>query len=309
MNIWDALLTGLGQLLAGLYDLVPNYGVAIVLLTVIVRVALLPLTIKQTRSMQALQKLQPEIKKLQAKYPNREDRAKLNEEMMALYRQEGANPMGGCLPLVLQLPVFFALYRVLTGRLAGCAAKTAAAAGRCTPGLKHLPAGAALYGAIEAGKETFLGMNLALTPNQALGANGVWGALPYFVLVALMGATGWIQQRQMSGMQAGGQQAAQAQMIGKVMPIMFTFFSLSFPAGVTVYWVMSNIWTIGQQYFLVGRKAREAGVSGGNGATGSVGGGAMGRPKAPGADGSSLPGEPGRPKGSGARRRKGKGRR
>ena len=88
-----------------------NYGVAIILLTVLVKLVLLPLTIKQTRSMIAMQKIQPEIKKLQEKY--KDDKEKLSQEMMKFYKENKVNPLGGCLPLILQLPVFFALFTVL----------------------------------------------------------------------------------------------------------------------------------------------------------------------------------------------------
>ena len=110
-QVAGALLQTLGYALSFLYELIPVYGVAIVLLTIAVRLLLLPLTIKQTRSMQAMGKLQPKVKELQRKHKG--DRQKLNEEMMKLYREHGANPLGGCLPLLLQLPVFFALYAVL----------------------------------------------------------------------------------------------------------------------------------------------------------------------------------------------------
>lgn len=109
--IWDSLLDGLGAILAFFYNVIPSYGVAIILLTVLVRVVLLPLTIKQTRSMQAMQSLQPKVKELQRKYKG--NRQKLNEETMKLYKEHQVNPLGGCLPLLLQLPVFFALFSVL----------------------------------------------------------------------------------------------------------------------------------------------------------------------------------------------------
>jgi YidC/Oxa1 family membrane protein insertase len=111
MNIWDSLLEGLGAILAFFYNVIPSYGVAIILLTILVRVVLLPLTIKQTRSMQAMQSLQPKVKELQRKYKG--NRQKLNEETMKLYKEHQVNPLGGCLPLLLQLPVFFALFSVL----------------------------------------------------------------------------------------------------------------------------------------------------------------------------------------------------
>src|SRR5918996_1170289 len=98
-------------LLAAFYAILPSFGLSIILLTVAVRVVLLPLSIKQTRSMREMQRIQPEMKKLQAKYKG--NRQKLNEEMMKLYKEHNVNPFGGCLPLLMQFPVFIALYRVL----------------------------------------------------------------------------------------------------------------------------------------------------------------------------------------------------
>jgi YidC/Oxa1 family membrane protein insertase len=105
------LLQGLGALLAFLYDLLRSYGLAIIFLTILVRVVLLPLTIRQTRSMQEMQKLNPKVKELQRKYKG--NRQKLAEETQKLYKEHQVNPLGGCLPLLLQLPVFFALFGVL----------------------------------------------------------------------------------------------------------------------------------------------------------------------------------------------------
>jgi YidC/Oxa1 family membrane protein insertase len=109
--IWDSLLKGLGSILSFFYEVIPSYGVAIILLTVLVRIVLIPLTIKQTRSMQEMQRIQPKVKELQRKYKG--NRQKMNEEMMKLYKDHQVNPLGGCLPLLLQLPVFFALFSVL----------------------------------------------------------------------------------------------------------------------------------------------------------------------------------------------------
>lgn len=294
MSPWQALLEGFGQLLSAFFDLIPNYGVAILMLTVTVRLVMVPLTIKQTRSFQAMQKLQPEVRKLQDKYKGKEDRQKLNEEMMKLYREHNANPFGGCLPMVLQFPVFIGLFRVLNGCRAGKG---------CIPGVRYLPKSSALRAALVTGGATFAGMDLRLTPNQAVG-RGVIQALPYLVLVLLMVLTGWYQQKQMSAVQPTGQQAAQMQTVFKIMPIMFGFFSLNFPAGLTVYWVASNIWTIGQQYLLVSRVARPAEAPAAaepspNGKSRSGGGG---RSSADG--GEARSGGSAKHKGSGARRRR-----
>src|SRR3989337_2966094 len=110
--MFQELLEVFGQVLSFLYDTVAfsNYGVAIILLTLLIRIALLPLTIKQTRSMAEMQQIQPLIKELQKKHKG--DRQKLNEELMKVYKEHKVNPLGGCLPLLMQLPFFFALYAV-----------------------------------------------------------------------------------------------------------------------------------------------------------------------------------------------------
>src|ERR1700704_415990 len=107
----DPLYNAFGAVLAFFYAIIPNEGVAIILLTITVMLVLFPLTAKSARSMLAMQRLQPEIKKLQAKHKG--DRQKLNEEMMKLYQEHKVNPLGGCLPLILQMPVFIALFHVL----------------------------------------------------------------------------------------------------------------------------------------------------------------------------------------------------
>ena len=242
------LLNLLGSALAAFYNLIPNYGIAIILLTVAVRLVLLPLTIKQTRSMQQMQILQPELKRLQAKYKGG-DKQKLNEEMMKLYKEHGVNPLGGCLPLVLQLPVFLALYRVLDG-----CGKTIGKTKVCAPGYvgtKYLPQGSSLYHAIRTFNANFLGMNLGLSPASQLH-KGLISALPYFVLVLMMVATTWYQQRQIMAVSTG-QQAQQMQMMGKIMPLFLGIFSLELSAGVSIYWVASNVWTIVQQAVMLGK--------------------------------------------------------
>lgn len=269
-EMFDWLLGLLGSALAFFYNIIPSYGVAIILVTAMVRLVMLPLTIKQTRSMQAMQKLQPEIKKLQSKHKG--DRQKLNEEMMGLYKEHQVNPLGGCLPLLLQLPIFIALYRVFIG----CGKVIE---GGCAPGyvgVQHLPAGSALATAIVAGRADFLGMDLGRTPTEAWRV-GIVAVIPYAVLVLLMALTTWYQQKQISSAQTGPQMA-QMQMMGRIMPVMLAFFSLNLPAGVSVYWVASNLWTIGQQYALIGRHAgRGSAVA--SGATEARGGNVPAKPR------------------------------
>jgi YidC/Oxa1 family membrane protein insertase len=256
MEIFRSLVGGLGHILAFFYDLIPSYGVAIILLTAAVRLAMVPLTVKQMRSMQQMQKLQPEIKRIQAKHKG--DRQKLGEEMSKLYREQQVNPLGGCLPLLLQFPIFIALYQVFI------ACGRVLEKGGCAPGyvgVRYLPEGSALRRALINHQAGFLGMDLGDSPTFALREDGLLMALPYIALIVLMAATTWYQQKQVAATQSGPQ-AAQMQMIGKIMPLMLAAFSVSLPAGVSVYWVASNLWTIGQQHLLLGRRAQKEAAAG-----------------------------------------------
>jgi YidC/Oxa1 family membrane protein insertase len=230
--IWDSIREGLGWLLAFFYSIIPNSGVAIILLTVAVRLVLFPLTAKQAKSMIAMQRVQPEIKKLQAKYKN--DRQKLNEEMMKFYKENQINPLGGCLPLLLQMPVFIALFQTLNDIQ------------------DFIPIDSAMYHDI-CGKTTpaqcvpdmhFAGMNLTTSASKAAssGFGTVW---PYLVLVAIVVVTGFVQQRQTMRNQT--QANPQMAIISKVFPIVFAFISWGLPSGVGLYFATSNLWQIGQQ--------------------------------------------------------------
>ena len=262
MNLWQALLHGLGEVLSFLYDFIPNYGVAIILLTLLTRVAMLPLTIKQMRAQKdmqvmsaKMQEIQPEIQRIKQKHKG--DRQKINEETMRLYQEHGLNPMGslmGCLPLLLQMPVFIALFNLL--RVCEAGAKG------CTPGTAYLPAGSALLVAIAAGNSHFLGMDLLITPNQAFGMFGLIASLPYYLLVALMAVGMLYATKQMQRAQPPPppnptpqqQQQQTMQRMFKYFPLMFAVFGLGFPAGLSLYWTTSQVWTVIQQYFMITRK-------------------------------------------------------
>src|SRR5271170_7581115 len=114
-SIFQPLLKLVGAVLAFIYGVIPNYLVAITLLTIVIMLLLTPLTVKSTKSMMAMQRLQPEIKKLQQKYKGPENRQQLNEEMMRLYKEHGMSPAGGCLPMLLQMPFLVILYNVIRG--------------------------------------------------------------------------------------------------------------------------------------------------------------------------------------------------
>jgi YidC/Oxa1 family membrane protein insertase len=177
----------------------------------------------------AMQRAQPEIKKLQAKYKN--DKQKLNEEMMKFYKENSINPLGGCLPLLAQTPVFIALYQTLRD-------------------IQHfIPQSSTMYADICSGVNCkvvnldFFGMNLQTAAGQA--PKGLGNALPYYILVGLVVISAFFQQRQTMRNQTTAN--PQMQIIGKVMPVVFGFISINIPAGVVLYFLTSNLWQIGQQ--------------------------------------------------------------
>ena len=229
--ILDPIYSAMGTVLAWFYAVIPSYGLAIALLTIAVRILLIPLTTKQVKSQQAMQRIQPELKRLQAKY--KDDRQKLNEEMMKFYKENKVNPVAGCLPLLLQTPLFIVLYRLILGLTH-------------KPAPKHVPASSELYTSLvhSGGKMVSWGIDLAQAAKTQHGLGKAW---PYYVLVVLTVATGFYQQRQMTARMPAGSANAQMQMIGRVFPVMIGLISLSIPAGVVVYFIVSNIWQIGQQ--------------------------------------------------------------
>ncbi len=228
------------QLLAGVlaffYSLIPNYAIAIALLTLTVMLLLSPLTLKSTRSMLAMQKLQPEMKALQQKHKGG-DRQKLNEEMIALYKEHKVNPVAGCLPMLLQMPVFLVMYQVINGLT------RKADGGGFDP--KYLDKGTELYQALRnsGGKMKSFGVDLSRSASE--GHSSFGRALPFFILVALVVATQYFQTRQtMSRNTKAASQ--QQQILLKVMPAFFGLISLSIPAGVNVYFLVSALFRIAQ---------------------------------------------------------------
>ena len=181
---------------------VGNWGWTIVILTILIKLVLFPLSFKGMVSMQKLKDLAPKMKEIQAKY--KDDKQKQSMHMMELYKKHGANPMGGCLPLILQIPVFFAIYRVLLNAIE----------------LKGAP--------------------------WMLWIHDLAEMDPYFVLPILMGATMYIQQK----ITPNTMQDEMQKKIFQLLPVIFTFFFLWFPAGLTLYWFINNLFTIGQQYYI-----------------------------------------------------------
>jgi len=215
-----------------------SYWFSIVLLTISVRILLIPLTVKQVRSTRVMSELAPEIKKLQAKHKN--DRQKLNEEMMALYKERGFNPMAGCWPLLAQMPFFFALYQVIIAGRLGFSNEPNI--------LRH---------------QTFFGVPLEQRWLMLQGADKILSAagLTILLLTITMSLTTFISQRQLMSRQAA-QVNPQQQMLMRIMPLMFFVFAINVPLALIIYWVTTNFWSVGQQYMLLRTAPAPAGAAG-----------------------------------------------
>lgn len=261
----NAFFDAFATVLAFFYDLIPNYGVAIGLLTLAVMIVLTPLTLKGTRSMMMMQQLQPEMRKIQQRY--KDDREQLNAELLKFYKENGINPLGGCLPLLAQMPVFLVLYQVLRGltrRATDMGFDVGWVTGQlnigATPGKPpsvervfdpaFLDTSSKMYQSLsESTTMTSFGIDLAESASQAFG-RGLIHALPFLILIAIVGATGFIQQRQIQGRNPNAQINPQQQMIMKIMPIFLPVISFGLPAGLVLYFAVSNLFRIGQQAFI-----------------------------------------------------------
>lgn len=205
------------------YKWTGNYGVAILLLTLLVKIAFFPLANKSYRAMSQMKKLQPEMIRLRELYAD--DKVKMNQELMALYKREKVNPMAGCLPVIVQIPVFFALYKVLFVNIE----------------MRHAP---------------FFGWIQDLSAPDPTSIFNLFGLLPWstpaFLTIGIwplaMGATMWLQQ-QLNPQPADPVQAK----VMNLLPIFFTFLFATFPAGLVIYWTWNNLLSIGQQWLIMKR--------------------------------------------------------
>lgn len=211
-------------------NVISSYGIVIVLLTIIVRIVLIPLTITQARSMAKMQKLQPELKELQKKH--KDNKQKLQKETMEFYSKNNVNPLAGCLPLLLQMPVFIALFQTLRAP---------------SEIITDVVGSFTLNGVVNGINTGLTGFSRemeflsgAANPNY----NFLWLNLnerdPYFILVVLMVGTMFLSMKMTTT-------DPKQSKIMYVMPLAFGFISYQFPSGILVYWVTTNIWSIGQQ--------------------------------------------------------------
>jgi len=242
-DVFDGFFSFVGTLLAWFYGLTGDYSVSIILLTLLVMLAFTPLTLKGTRSMMAMQELQPEIKRLQVKHKS--DRQKLNEEMMTLYRARGVNPLGGCLPSLVQIPVFMILYRVIIG-----ITKIDEKTGNFQA--NNLPKDSEMFADLSSTNEMLsVGVNLARSANDVVRDNFV-DSLPYLAMVGVTFFLAWFQQRQMRARRPEGATAPnpQMEMMMKIMPFMLPVFAFISPAALALYFIASSLYRIGQQAFI-----------------------------------------------------------
>jgi YidC/Oxa1 family membrane protein insertase len=211
---FDIIAKPLLYLLKFLHRFVHNYGVAIIIVTIFIKIVFWPLAQKSAKSMKTMQKLQPKMAKLKEKYKN--DKETLNKELIQLYKNYKVNPMGGCLPMLLQIPVFFALYKVLLQSIE----------------LRHAP--------------FMLWINDLSAPDRLMipGVNIPYlGGIP--VLTLLMGLSMYLQQK----LSPSSLDPMQARMM-QFLPVIFTCMFVNFPSGLVLYWLINNLLSIAQQHYV-----------------------------------------------------------
>ncbi|MGG5254488.1 YidC family membrane integrase SpoIIIJ [Neobacillus sp. SM06] len=206
------LITKVAQVLGG------SYGLSIIVVTIVIRLIIFPLMVKQTKSSKAMQALQPELKKLREKYSSKDQKTQqmLQQETMALFQKHGVNPMAGCFPLIIQMPILIGFYHAIS--------RTRAIA-----------------------QDTFLWFDLGVKD-------------PYYILPIIAGITTFIQQKMM--MAGTENQNPQMAMMVWMMPIMIVIFAFNFPAALSLYWVVGNIFMIVQTYFIKGPELQKTSASG-----------------------------------------------
>lgn len=248
--MFDFIAYPLANLMLLLYTFLGQQTVvAIAALTILIRLLILPLTLGQQKSARKMQALQPEIAKLQKKYGK--DKERLSQEQMKLYKEMGINPMGGCLPMLIQLPIMIGLYQAIMY----CVPTTPLQLFQFSHHIyKGLPG---IVGLVPL-QSTFLGMDLGQPPGLPW-----WG----YALPALVFATSWLQQKLLTPPSTGddksqaGMMGQQMQQMQIMMPLMFGFISLQYAVGLSIYFIISNLIGIAQYYFIRQNQSDESGKS------------------------------------------------
>ncbi|HIV03088.1 MAG TPA: YidC/Oxa1 family membrane protein insertase, partial [Candidatus Aphodoplasma excrementigallinarum] len=294
----------MGFIIEFIYNFIPNYGVALILFTILIKLLILPLNLKSQRSMVKQQKLMPQIQELQKKYAN--DKEKLNKEMMELYQANGANPASGCLPLLLQFPIIIGLFQVIQKPLSYMLRVNFNAPENINkvielqqivannPDLSAMAPGGFLDSTMEGLANNFqiamsnfaanpavqgftdwvinfnfLGLDLSRYPSEVWGplnslltgqvSPQLWTTLPLLLIPVLSGLTSWLLSKMSTSNSPQASAAADgtntAASMNKsmmlMMPIMSILFTFSLPCGVGLYWIVSNVTQMIQQYFTV----------------------------------------------------------
>ena len=219
--MWDWIIEFFYNCIRVIESAVGDWGLAIILFTVVIRLLLLPLTFKQQKSMAEMQMVTPLLQEIQTKYAG--DPQRLNEEMMKFYSEHKFNPLAGCLPMLLQMPIFFALFSVLR---------------------YHVPEDASFYGILP---------NLPSSASTVLASQGFVAAIPYIIFVVAFGILTFLPMM----LQQNGQQNSMTKVMAVVMTIMMLFVGWSSPAGVVLFWVTSSAWAVIQQQLILGKRNRE----------------------------------------------------
>ncbi|MFI1761697.1 membrane protein insertase YidC [Streptomyces sp. NPDC020800] len=218
------------------------WGLSIVSLVILIRICLIPLFVKQIKATRAMQTLQPEMKKIQERYKN--DKQRQSEEMMKLYKESGTNPLSSCLPILAQSPFFFALYHVLNGIASG------QTIGVINASLLESARKAHIFGAPLAAK-----FKDSASTIDALGASVTDVRVVTVVMIVMMSASQFYTQRQLMTKNVDTTVKTpfmqQQKMLMYVFPIMFAVFGINFPVGVLIYWLTTNVWTMGQQMYVI----------------------------------------------------------
>ena len=253
MFLLDWLRTGVSWILVQCHQLLSAIGLdpasgwtwalSIVGLVIVIRIVLIPLFVKQIKAQRNMQGIQPQIKEIQKKYSG--DRERQSQEMMKLYRETGTNPLSSCLPILLQMPIFFALFSVLQG--IATETKEGVFNWDQYDALFQQARDASIFGAPLYG--TFLSADEVAVD----GFSPVATRVVTFVLIILMVATTYTTQRQliMKNTASDNPMVRQQKILMYVFPLMFGIFGINFPIGVLIYWFSTNLWSMGQQFYVI----------------------------------------------------------
>ena len=257
--MFDWLFRGVGWLIAWIYSWSNDYSIAIGSMAIVVMLVITPLTLKSTRGMLEMQRLQPELRRLQIEHKG--DRQGLNEAMMKLYQEHKVNPLASCLPLLAQMPVFIIMFRLLTG----LTYRPAAGEGFAP---KHLDTASEMYRSLVGQQEMrSIGLDLAVRPIDVMRDNFAQGLI-YASLVVGLALLYLVQQRMVASRTVSPTMSASQQKLLQYLPVVFAVFQVVLPTGLVVYYAVQAVFRIGQQAYItkrfygdddsIGRQAQQA---------------------------------------------------